>query len=72
MEDDKWNELNMMKIVQTENGYIVFMIFYTIDDVTKLTSKAKNLPKSKGENDPCFVMYVDPHAKKNFMMLYKM
>ena len=42
------------------------MSFQDRDEAAKLTSKARNLPQNGNENNPRFVTYVDPRARKRY------
>ena len=68
MTEDDWDDLQVTEIAQTnsDESDIIFVTCATRDDITKITSKVKNLPNTNDKDDPRIVMYVDPRAKKRY------
>ena len=66
MTDKDWEDIHIENIQMTENSDIIFINFKTKDDVTKFTSRAKNLLQDQGPDTPKLVMYVDQRAKKRY------
>ena len=68
MKESDWNDLKVNKIALTnsEDADIVFITFDTIEDAARMTSLARNLPQTNQPNDPRFVMFIDPRAKKRY------
>ena len=68
MTENDWNEIEVKKITSTNNedSDIVFVLCATMEDASKITSKAANLPKNNKENDPRIIMFVDKKAKKRY------
>ena len=68
MNDRDWDQINIDSIQQTtsEDSDIVFIKCKTIEDASKITSRAKNLPKTGGRNAPRLVMHVDAKARSRY------
>ena len=68
IEDEDWNEIKVKKITQTnaEESDVIYITLETIEDTTKITSKANKLPKTNNETDPRLVMYVDQRSRKRY------
>ena len=64
MTDEDWEDIVIEDIQTTDNSDIIFLNFRTKDDVTKFTSRAKDLPKNQGQNGPRLVMFVDRRGMK--------
>ena len=68
MKDEDWDEIDVSEISQTnsDEANIIFIKCKTREGISKITSRAKNLPNTNQENDPRLVMYVDARAKKRY------
>ena len=68
MEEQQWNSIQVEKIVQSpsESGDIIFLTCQSAEDVSIITSHAKNLPQGGNPNAPRIVMYVDPKARARY------
>ena len=64
MEDKDWDTIELVNIITAENSDIVFLYCKTNEDATKLTSRAKHLPRDMGPETPRIVMYIDRRAMK--------
>ena len=74
MTDKDWETIIIEEIQITDNSDIVFTNFKSKDDVTKFTSRARNLPHDKGQSGPRLVMFVDRRGMKRhkaFMTIAK-
>ena len=64
MTEEDWKTIDIAEINMTDNSDLIFVTFRSKDDVTRFTSKAKNLPQEQGEKTPRIAMYVDRRAAK--------
>ena len=63
--DDEWDQLDITNFKQTgQQSNIIFMTFSNPDDVSKLTSRANNIPKEYSDNPPCLVPFIPLEAKR--------
>ena len=65
MEDKDWDNLNIANILVTDNSDIIVIQCKATEDATKLTSRAKFLPRDSGLDTPRIVMYIDRRAAKH-------
>ena len=49
-----------------DDADIVFLTFFNWEEAVKLIARARNLPQTNNPEDPRFVMYVDPRARKRY------
>ena len=66
MTEKDWDTIAITDITMNVNTDIVFVTFGTKEDVTKFTSRARNLPTNQGEDTPKLVMFVDRRASKRY------
>ena len=63
--DEEWSSIQVEEITQTyaEDSNIIFLRCKTQDDITKITSKACNLPHDSTGQGPRLVNYIDKRVK---------
>ena len=66
MEDEDWDNLDIKEIIPSagEDSDVIFLKLASSDEVAKINSKARNLPKSNLREAARLIMYVDNRARK--------
>ena len=66
--DEEWSSIQVEEITQmyAEDSNIIFLRCKTQDDISKITSKARNLPHDSTGQGPRLVNYVDKRAKARY------
>ena len=68
MPDKDWNDIEVEEITMTytEGADIAFIIFVSQEDVSKFTSKSRNLPHDATGSGPRIIMHVDKRAMARY------
>ena len=68
MPDDTWDSIQVESITAatTDTSDIIYIRCKTIEDASKITTLAKNLPKDSGPTGPKISMHIDQRARARF------
>ena len=69
MTEQDWDQMEVENIIQSQNSDIIYIQCKNQEDASRITSKAKNLPKDTGPETPKIIMYVDKRARKRHKAL---
>lgn len=72
MTEEEWNEINVTEIKQVSlSSNIIFIKCSSSDEISKITSKAKNLPSDNLADSPRLVTFVHKQSQSRYKAFHK-